>query len=192
MKYNKAMNSIIGTLLQLTTSLLFAAKSNSSLPLAVREQMVRFAERSIQLSAQALAEVPAGFVEIKNDGIWPNIKDLGQSLYLSVQGKYVPLGQGVRLIESYTSFGDMNNDGLDDAVVVVKRTSLNGTQEYALAAMLNQGGVLFNIDDLSLGSSATIGSHHVVNGKLMLGTPGTNAAETTSLYELFGDRLLPL
>lgn len=184
------MNSLIATLLQLTTSLLLVAKQSDTMPLAAREGIVGVAGRAIQLSTQALMEIPPGFVQIKNNGIWPTAADLGNSLYLDARGKYVPFGQSVQALYSYSSFGDINNDGFDDAFAVVKRSLSGGGYEYALAAMLNQGNVLFNIDDATLGSSIEIYSHHVVNGALDIDMSESGLARKTRHYGLLGNQIV--
>ncbi|HUZ92662.1 MAG TPA: hypothetical protein VNG29_01545 [Candidatus Paceibacterota bacterium] len=175
------MHSSIIALLQLATSLLMAAKTSTALPMTSREVIVQIASRAVQLSAQALVVPPPGFAQVSNDGIWPNAKDLRQSLYLDSRSRSVPLGVNLQLLDSYTSFGDLNGDGFDDAVTVVAR----GAADYELAAMLNQGGVMFNIADVPLGSSLPqIASHEIQNGKFILGTGSSSAS-----YELLGDRL---
>jgi hypothetical protein len=97
----------------------------------------------------------------------------------------VRLGSGVTLLQQYTSFGDLNHDGADDAAVILAKPSTAGGAEggesYFLAAMLNQGGVMFDIAELPLGSTANINSHQIASGTIILGS---------NQYKLLGTDLL--
>ncbi len=194
--YTERMNpAAIATLLQLAASLLTGVRNDTHLSPAAAQQTIAVASRAIQFSAQAEAMSKINFPTVQNNGIWPNIADLYNAPYLGANGKYVPLAPaaGVSLIAEDTSFGDINGDGLDDAAAVVEMTDNNGSTTFALAAMLNQGGIMFNIADFPLGSAAQIYSHHIAPGGdiILNGQFGTASAQT-STYELFGDQLIKL
>lgn len=184
------MNTAIALLLQTAMSLLTNVGQNADLPYAIREQAVLAAEHAIQISTQAEAMSRIGFSVPKNTSIWPTIGDLYQTAYRASDGKWVPLGKGVQLITSSISFGDINNDGLDDATAVVVQTASDGSTRYALAAMLNQDNILFNIADFPLGSAVQVHSHSVENNQIVLDMKIGNAAEQTYHYELLGNQLI--
>ena len=161
------MNASISALLQLATALLLGVQHNAQLPQAVQKNMMALAEQSIQISTQALA--PINFPVAQNTSIWPNVVDLENSPFLALDGTWVRQGATVQPMDQYLSFGDMNADGFDDAAVIVKRTDQKGNPHFALAALLNQGGILFNIADIPLGTTLPhISSHHVMNGEVAI------------------------
>ena len=98
-----------------------------------------------------------------NDSVWPNIKDLSNAPYIIGPGQWSQLSRNgpTSAAGKYTSFGDLNHDGSDDAAAIVNRPTASGTPNYFLAAMLNQGGIMFNIADLPLGTSLNIASHTI-------------------------------
>jgi hypothetical protein len=173
------MNSSILTLLQLATSLLLMAQRGTTPP-ATAQKLVVLAEQSIQISTQALA--PIDFPVVPNNGPTPNIVDVANAPYIGPNGKYTPMGSSVQIVEEDTSFGDLNGDAVDDAATVVKETAANGTVSYALAALLNQGGILFNIADAPLDGSPQPGESHGIAGGL--------ATLGSSTYYLLGNQLL--
>jgi hypothetical protein len=152
-------------LLQTAASLLASAQNPQATP-ASMQKAVNLAGNAIQAVVQAKA--PINFSVKENDGIWPNIDGLLNAPYLDSKNDLVRLGKTVLLVTEYTSFGDINNDGLDDAAVVVNKPDTDGTAHYFLAAMLNHGNILFNIADLSLGNSVNIDSHRVIDGKIVI------------------------
>ena len=158
--------------------LLFA--QNHTLPPEVLQSTVNLGSNTVQLVTQAAA--PIDFPVPQNDSIWPNAKDLLRAPYLNAPGHWSPLGSAVQLMQADTSFGDLNQDGLDDAAVIVDRPSA-GAAHYYLAAMLNQGGILFNIADYPLGSSLTVATHTISNGVAWVNGTG---------YRLLGNTLLAL
>ena len=185
-----AMTATIALLLQLAASLLTGAKNNYHMPLAAKQQVVAMAGQTVQLSTEALAKV--AFPVPQNTSIWPNYSELKNAPYLDSGDKYVQLGQTVQLLGSSVSFGDINNDGIDDAVAAVKIAAPDGSSNYFLAAMLNQGGILFNIADAPLGSNAWIYNHRVQNGELVLDMATGNQASSTVRYVLLGNELMKL
>ena len=184
------MNIAIALLLQAATSLLTGIGQNVNLSYAVREQAVLVAEHVIQISTQAEAMPRIGFSVPKNTSIWPTIGDLYQTAYRTTDGNWVPLGAGVQLVTPSISFGDVNGDGLDDAAMVVVRTASDGSTQYALAAMLNQGGILFNIADLPLGTAIQVRSHSIENNQITLDMKIGDAAEQVYHYTLLGNQLI--
>jgi hypothetical protein len=182
------MIATIALLLQLTVSLLTGAQHNDQMPLAVKQRIVAVAGQTIQLSTQALAKID--FPVPRNASIWPNYSELNNAPYLDAAGNYVRLGQDVQLVGSSISFGDINNDGLDDAMVVVKKNEPNGSTGYFLAAMLNQGGILFNIADAPLGGAVQIYSHRIQNGELAMDATIGNQSRSTIRYALLGNQLI--
>jgi hypothetical protein len=133
---------------------------------AFTQQAVNFGSNAVQVVTQAAA--PIGFPVPQNNSIWPNVEDLVKAPYIDAPGHWVPIGQTVKPLFEDTSFGDINNDDLDDAAVIVNRPSSNGAANYFLAAMLNQGGIMFNIADFPLGPSVDITSHSIVGETVLL------------------------
>lgn len=164
-------------LLQATASLLAFVQSPAVMP-AFSQQAVHFGSQAVQIVTQAAS--PITFQVPQNDSIWPNMKDLANAPYRDASGHWVRLGATAQIVQEYTSFGDLNHDGLDDAAVIVNRPSSSGTPNYFLAAMLNQGGILFNIADFPLGPNLNISSHSITGGSILLnGAP----------YELLGNAI---
>jgi len=171
-------------LLQATSALLVFAQGSRATP-ALMRSAVNIGSHSVQIVAQVRA--PIDFAVTPNSSIWPNINDLVNAPYLDANGNYMRLGSDaagtastVSLLEQYTSFGDINNDGVDDAAVIVNRPNAAGTPNYFLAAMLNQGGIMFNITDYPLGNTINITTHKVISGNIMI---------DGKQYDLLGDQL---
>jgi hypothetical protein len=181
------MNTTIATLLQLTASLLMGAHSHSQ---TVQKQIIQVSQKSIQLSAEAIGMSHVTFAIPQNNSIWPSAVEVDYAPYLDTNGTYVHEGTNVKTLDQYLSFGDMNNDGLDDAAVLVQKIDANGKSTYALATVLNEGTIFFNIADFDLGATEPqIASHAIVNGKLVLSIQKGDTSYTTSTYELFGDQI---
>lgn len=186
--------SSLATLLQVAATLLLGVQHNPSASPAMMQQAIAAANRTVQLATQATTEVP--FAEPQTSGLWINIDELAQAPYLDASGKYAQLGTTVNLIEADTSFGDLNNDGHDDAAVIVQQSAPSngsGAAGYALAAVLNQNGSLFNIANMPLGPNVQIISHEIVSGgiielKLQIG----NQPPATYQYELVGNQLMKI
>lgn len=186
------MTSALTTLLQLTASLLLAIQNNNQLPVAAREQAIAGAGRVIQLGTQALARVD--FPQSPSGNIWPNAMRLRDSLYLDRSGRRVPIGKTVQLLDEYISFGDLNNDGLDDAVVLVRRFSANKKPKLAIAlsAMLNQGGILFNIADVDLGERVEVYDHRIEAGRFIVDMKVDQKIRRVFRYGLLGNKLVEI
>lgn len=152
-------------LLQLAASVLVSAQ-NPKMVLTMRQQAVQLGSNTVQLVTQAAA--PIGFDVPKNNSIWPTAKDLMDAPYVDGPGHWARFGSTVQPLLQYASFGDLNDDGADDAAVIVNRPSVGGRPHYFLAVMLNQGGILFNIADVPLGSTVNVASHSIANGAVLL------------------------
>jgi hypothetical protein len=179
------MNTAIAALLQITATFLLGVQRNPSVSLAVQRQAVSVGSRVVQLSTQDLASI--SFAVPQDNSAWPNIVDLQNAPYLNAEGQWVRLGQGVQLISSSTSFGDLNGDGLDDAAALVKRSLPDGSSDFALAAFLNQGGILFNIADAPLGNTVQIFNHSIQDGELIVDVQVDGQARAVRHYELLGN-----
>ncbi len=175
----------IATLLQITATFLLGVQHNPSASFAAQQQAVLVGSRVVQLSTQDLANI--GFVVPQDNSAWPNITDLQNAPYLNAEGRWVQLGQGVQLISSSTSFGDLNDDGLDDAVALVKRSLPDGSSDFALAAFLNQGGILFNIADAPLGTGVQVYNHSIQNGESVMDLQVGSQARAMRHYDLLGN-----
>ncbi len=152
-------------LLQAAASVLTIAQGPTATT-AFKQQAVNFGSHAVQAVTQAAA--PISFSVPENTGIWPNTSELMSAPYIDAVGHWTRLGTTVQLVQEDVSFGDLNNDGVDDAAVVVNRPSSNGAANYFLAAMLNQGGIMFNIADISLGTSLNIATHSITAGVVVL------------------------
>ncbi len=180
----------IALLLQMAASLLAGAQNNPSLTPSTTARIAAIGEHTIQLAAQAEANI--GFTVPQNTSIWPTIDDLMHAAYLNAGGAYVPEGPSAALEQSTVSFGDLNNDGLDDAAGVVDLKNASGAPEPYLAVFLNQGGVMFNIADLPLAASTTLYSHEIMNGVLVMDMQVAGGMRATSTYELVGNRIVKI
>lgn len=186
------MNAAIALLLQVATSLLMGVGQNAHLSYAVREQAIVMAEHAVQISTQAEAMPSIGFSVPQNTSIWPTVGDLLQAPYRASDGRWVSAGQNVQFVSSSISFGDINSDDLDDAAIVVKQIASDGSSRYALAAMLNQNNILFNIADFPLASVVQVYSHNIQDNQIMIDMKMGDAAEQIYRYELFGNQLIAL
>lgn len=165
------------SLLQALAAMLAALHAQPSPSPAALQSAVNLANRSVEIVAQANAQIP--FAVTANDGVWPNMRDLQNAAYRDANGNWVRLGPSVALIQEDTSFGDLNGDGLDDAAVIVNKPDASGGAHYYLVAMLNQGGVMFDVAERSLGSSVNITTHRITNGVITLGDASYQLIGTT-------------
>jgi hypothetical protein len=174
-------------------SLLSGAHNNPAMSATSTAQIVALGNRTVQIAAQTIA--PINFVVPANNSIWPNVTDLLVAPYITANGSYVHQSPTtVQLDQSSISFGDLNNDGLDDAVAIVTRPAASGATENDIAMFINQNNIMFNIADLSLGiAPVTVYSHHVVSGGLLtMDMQVTGQARATTTYRLLGDQILKL
>jgi hypothetical protein len=170
------MNTAIALLLQAATSLLVGIGQNANVSLATQDEAMKDITFSIP----------------KNTSIWPTAGDLAQAAYQAADGSWTPVGKSVQLVTPTISFGDINNDGLDDAALLVDQVLADGTTRSSLAAMLNQDGVLFNIDDIPLGNVVQVYAHSIQNNQIMLDMQIGNALPAIYTYELLGNQLIQL
>jgi hypothetical protein len=167
------------TLLNTLSAFLLVLQGSHASP-AAQQTAINIAENGVQLAAQAVAMPHIPFAIAPNDSVPPNIADLGNAAYRDGDGNWVRLGNGVNLIEGDTSFGDLNHDGVDDAAVIVEKPSSGGGVNYFLDAMLNQGGIMFDIAEVPLGAALTVTSHEIVPGTIFI---------NDQQYQLFGTQL---
>ncbi len=165
-------------LLQAAASLLVSAQNPQTTP-AMAQNAINLAGNVIQIVDQA--KTPINFAVREKSSIWTNITDLLSAPYIDSEGNWVRIGPKVSILSEYTTFGDLNNDGFDDAAVIVNRRGTDGASHYFLAAMLNRGTTLFDIADFPLGDSVNIVSHEFTNGKIVL---------DGKKYELLGKELI--
>ena len=165
------------SLLQAAASLLVSAQSEPSLQAKIAA--VHIGSKAVQTVVQETADIP--FAITPNDSAAPTAKEVVNAPYRDAFGKWTKLGSSVKLMEQYLSFGDLNYDGSDDAAVVVNKPDAKGGAHYFLAAMLNQGGIMFDIAEAPLGSTINITNHRVASGEIVL--DGAH-------YELLGEELL--
>jgi hypothetical protein len=71
----------------------------------------------------------------------------------------------VTFIEPY-AFGDLNGDGVDDAVVLLVESSGGSGSFVYMAAVLNQGGKPENVDTVLLGDRAQVQSLTITDGQI--------------------------
>ncbi len=186
------MTQSVLALLQTATALLAVLQGNSALPAKTQQQFINSAAQAVQLAVQTSVDTP-DFQQTKNSDIWANYKDLLNSKYLNYDGERVVLGRGVELESGNMSFGDVNGDNRDDATVIVKQDAPNGGQRYALAAMINQGGIMFNIADEPLGPNVQIFDHRVLDqGKFKLEIQTASGPKEIRYYKLVGTQWLRL
>lgn len=184
------MQAVALALLNIVVSLLLNIQNNSSrISAAVQEQAVRAASQAVQLGSQAL-KPNSGFAEISHTSIWPNSGQLQESLYLNYYGRRVPLGTMVQFVGSAISFGDMNGDNIDDAIVFVKTVSDTNGVMYKIAMMLNQGGILFNITSVDLGNSLDVYSHSIEANEFIVDMQAGSGARETRYYKLVGNAIM--
>src|SRR6185437_8335584 len=87
--------------------------------------------------------------------------EAGGGLFLSARKGRVAPGSEVQVINGTAVMGDLNGDGVNDEAVIVKRLRADGSYEFDLAALLNEGGALFNIADTQVGNNPHIFSETI-------------------------------
>ncbi len=179
------MQEIIA-LLQVAASLLVTLQQNPSLPYKTKLQGITFASQVIQLSLRTMGRVPpfpAHYVQ-------PSYHELLLSTYLDQNGNEVPLSKNLELLEEYISFGDLNRDNLDDAIVVLKETAGTGAGTFKLAALLNENGSLKNVATRSLGTGLQIFSHYAMYGQFTVDMKTDATPRALYVYRLVGNQLV--
>jgi hypothetical protein len=176
-------------LLQLTAVLLTGAQNNTRLSTASLSGIVNVGNQAVQLAAQGIAMQDPNFQPARNTSMWPNVAELVSAAYRDGNGKWTKAGPSISPIQTDTSFGDLNKDGFDDASIIVKKTTGKGTVT-SLAILLNQGGTMFNIADVDLGSTATIYSHSIASGTVMLDMQTDSGPRVIYYYALIGEEIV--
>jgi len=196
-------------LLQTVALLLGTLQGNPGLPSDVQQNILNLATEAVQVSKERLAnqgtitatgqtsggdtitaavEVVTPIVNDPLKSYWPNYERLTQSYYTDLNQNQVLPGNIVQPRYEHLSFGDLNNDGRDDAMVIVERIADNGTIIQSLAPMINSGNSLVNIDNLTLGYNVAVYSHRITNGRYKL-EASVDGTTFTRYYQLFGDEL---
>lgn len=186
------MTTTILTLLGLMASLLTSAEQSNSPVLQAKA--VALAGQAVQLASLAQnSELIARLAENTNHNIWPNATRLRNAYYPDTKGTLVLPGGEVQILDAYTSFGDLNGDAVDDAMVVLKITSLGGTSQYRLGAMVNQDGFIYYAAGYGLGELPEIHEHHIVpGGTFTFDATRRGMPRTTETYRLVGNTLVSL
>ena len=101
----------------------------------------------------------------------------------------------VKLDASHIAYGDLNNDGQEDSVVILESRA-GGTGTFRqLAVMLNQNGNAKNVANQSLGDRTVVNSLNISPGTISINmTPwdgGTGVPKTVN-YKLSGNKLLTI
>ncbi len=193
------MNTLLATLLQLSLSLLSSAQ-NPSISVELRAQAIATASQAIalyQTARQGQVQIQVQAPAKKN--IWLNITQLANAEYADLagnrfrleNGSYAAASNKAVLRQEFTSFGDLNKDLLDDAVVVLEVSAGTSPSEYMLAAVTNRGdGGVTDAANLDLGRTVQIFDHRVQNGQFKLDVQADGGSRETRLYKLQGDKLV--
>lgn len=182
------MQSLIADLLRISMSLLLAVQNSPQTSDRLMNQALASVSQAVQLSSQVLNYDEKNH-QTASKSIWPNYDQLLSASYLNRDGERVALGDGVWLVGDSLSFGDMNEDGLDDAVVVLKMDDRKGGSDYWLGVMLNKAGVLFNIVNKPIGKNVKIYSHHVESGRFTVDMKVDSSARKIYHFKLIGNEL---
>ena len=180
------MNTAIATLLYLAASLLGNIQPDSSME--SRQEAILFANRAIHVANIAIQKDRGE--EVFDGAKIPTSNKLSDALYRNDDGGLSPLGSRLQLLQQYTSFGDLNADNFDDAVVVVKAIPASGTPTYHLAAMANYNGELVNVANASLENFITIHNHRIDYGYLSLDLEANEQPRRTIRYKLNENKLV--
>lgn len=114
-----------------------------------------------------------------------------------VNGHYEAGDEGVDFIKA--AFGDLNNDGIKDAAVILAYSGGGSGYFFRLAAVINRNGHLYHIATASLGDRIIINSLQVKSGRIIIdmydhrrdeGMASASLRKIVS-YKLSGDRLVP-
>jgi len=180
------MINLASQLLGVATSLLLAIQGQPNMPADVSANALRLASQSIQLSSLVVI-YDTGKAQAPSTNIWPSSNRLANSKYLDRSGNLVSPGGPIAVMDSYTSFGDLNGDGLDDAAVIIREVD-----EYVLAGMVNQSGILFNVGRLPLGKSLFMYDHRVVDGIFNLDVKLGEGVRKVFKYKLLGGKFIEI
>ena len=101
----------------------------------------------------------------------------------------------VKLDEDHVVFGDLNNDGLEDAVVILTSRS-GGTGVFSqLTVVINNNGLPLNVANEDLGDRAQINSLKIISSTISIDVTSWNSGQETRQtlnYELLNNKLQPL
>ncbi len=192
------MTTILATLLQLTTALLLSAQ-NPNVPADLRTQAFALASQAFQLYQSAgqvqVTQVP---VSLRHSP-WLNAQELVNAEYFDqagnkfrlMDGNYTSAYSSAEFQQQYISFGDLNHDNLDDAVVILRESLAAQPARYILAAVLNMdNGMTLNAANLDLGREIQIFDHRVQEGKFKIDTQTDGQPRQTRQYELRNGKLV--
>ncbi len=173
------------SLLQATLALLLAVQ-NPGLPANVKQQALAAVSQSLKVYREASFKLPDSGLPVVYP--WLSAKDLLGAEYKNDSGGTFRLKNGaygnIRLEDQYISFGDLNKDSMDDAVVVMTETK-NGSTRYYLAAVENfSNGYLFDVAHKELGKEVQIYDHRVQNGEFKIDLQADNQSRETRLYRI--------
>jgi hypothetical protein len=172
-------------LLQLAISLLTRASTDVALTSVAREALVARASQAIQLAAYQASGTTAPGADGSN--LSPSYDQLMRASYLTPMGTRVALGPQLRILSGQISFGDLNGDGLDDAVVAIQtKFGLDRARTF-LAPMVNMGGgTLFNVSVAEIPDGSEIFLHRIEGGAFTTDIKAPNAERRLYHYKLFG------
>ena len=163
------MTSLIANLLQVALALVLSVQTNPALTKEQKLDALASASHAVQLAALALDPLQPivvnnyGYADLgQNDLQNAELRDLdGQVIRLRAGGYSYPDGRQAKLMENLTSFGDLNRDNADDAVLIIKMNGGGRADKYLAAAVLNGNGVTRAGGSAELKDAVTIQSHHV-------------------------------
>jgi hypothetical protein len=171
---NKGMTSSLVALLQGALFLLSALQTNHQLSDATRAQILSTATQAVEL-----ASLEAGTPSTAS--IAPNLERLQAAEYLDKNGIRTHLDGTMLLVSGYISFGDLDHDTNDDAIVLIKDAHTSPAS-YHLAVMLNNHGSLFNVANLPLPNLKEIYTHQIQGGIFTLEYSTTDGVRKTVKY----------
>ncbi|MDD5739036.1 MAG: hypothetical protein PHY72_03925 [Candidatus Pacebacteria bacterium] len=132
------------------------------------------------------------------------LKNIEYCPYIDFGGKCIKLVNGIyqtkpssieytKIEDNYTAYGDLNNDGQEDATIVIVEYG-GGTGFFrTLVAVLNQNGKAFVVAMQYLGDRTAINSITITSGIITIDmTPwgGGTGVRKVVQYKLSGDKLI--
>jgi hypothetical protein len=179
------MTTLAYTIVQLAATILTLADQAPKLSASAKAQFVAAADQAVAVAAWTL-RAPLANVPVDVDA---NVEKLRTASYISDTGGHILLGVkhpitgGVmELMEEYLSFGHLDDDGLSDAMPIVRTAYPDGRATYHLAVMRNFAGAFVNTLRQPLPDIETVYSHRIADGGLHLDYKPKNAERTTTLY----------
>lgn len=198
--------SLLG-ILNITATLLLSVQNNPLVSTADAERVVSSASQTIQSVMWTLRQ-PTNTDKVATS-TWPSARAMRNADFFNEEETRIVLRDGkqqnadgskpsgarsvsLNILEQYSSFGDLNRDNLDDAVLIVKTVSQKAGTGYHLAVMLNHNGTFFNLGNEKLINPKTIFDHRIEEGLFTIDYENTNGIRAKRSYALLGNRLLPL